>query len=226
MFRIKICGLKTEADVNAALASNTEAVGFNFYAPSVRYVAPNVAKMLAMQLPAQFTKIGLFVNESVENILSIMHHCQFNWVQLHGDEPPELLSQLHPFPIIRAFRLRAENITQVIQYLQTCEALSCFPQAVLLDAYHPQQYGGTGERVSAELFQQVRSAFPRVPLILAGGLNPDNVAQAIHSLQPDGVDTASGVESTPGVKDVVKSCAFVTSAQEAFGKLTGNAQKN
>jgi phosphoribosylanthranilate isomerase len=211
MFRIKICGLKTEADVNAALASNTEAVGFNFYAPSVRYVAPNVAKMLAMQLPAQF---------------SIMHHCQFNWVQLHGDEPPELLSQLHPFPIIRAFRLRAENITQVIQYLQTCEALSCFPQAVLLDAYHPQQYGGTGERVSAELFQQVRSAFPRVPLILAGGLNPDNVAQAIHSLQPDGVDTASGVESTPGVKDVVKSCAFVTSAQEAFGKLTGNAQKN
>ena len=155
----------------------------------------------------------VFVNSTSESIVGIVAAVGLDYVQLHGDEPPEFLSELNGLKIIRAFRWR-HGLEPLRDYLQACTKL---PMAVLLDVYDPNEFGGTGKALYWPQLANAKKIIGTIPLILAGGLTPDNVADAIHQAQPFGVDTASGVEKTqPGQKDADLCRRFVTVAKLAF----------
>jgi phosphoribosylanthranilate isomerase len=137
-------------------------------------------------------------------------------IQFHGDEPPEALAEFAEYFRIRVFRLRPDKTGEIADYLSRCASCNCLPDAVLVDAWQDQAYGGTGVTADWELVAQQRALFGSLPFILAGGLNPSNVAQAIAVVRPDAVDVASGVERTVGVKDKRKTADFISRAQAAF----------
>ncbi|OYV89740.1 MAG: hypothetical protein B7Z73_06640 [Planctomycetia bacterium 21-64-5] len=140
---------------------------------------------------------------------------RLDYVQLHGDEPPDVIGQLGGLHVIRAFRL-ADRWQPIAEYLQRCRELGSLPAAVLVDACRPGSYGGTGELADWSMTRQYHELGLDLPLILAGGLRPDNVAAAIAAVRPFGVDTASGVENLPGKKDAGKTTVFVAAAREAL----------
>ena len=158
-----------------------------------------------------------------EHILRIVSAVGLDAVQLHGDEPPEMLDQLRCVPVVRAFRLSGEtDMPAVARYLDRCRQLGCLPGAVLLDALRPGQFGGTGQTVDWQSLAGSTSLLSGIPLVLAGGLTADNVAQAVQTLRPDAVDTASGVETRPGEKDETLVRRFVAAARLALGMPTPN----
>jgi phosphoribosylanthranilate isomerase len=168
---------------------------------------------------AEIVKVGIFVNADVDAIREAVDRVGLDLVQLHGDEPPEFLRELTaacPLPIMRAFRLGPTGLIAVVGYLDECRRLGCVPHWVLLDAHRPDAYGGTG--AIADWAQAAEyAAMPNMPpLVLAGGLTPRNVAQAIAAVHPSAVDTAGGVESSPGRKDPAAVQAFVQAAQAAM----------
>ncbi len=163
-------------------------------------------------------KIGVFVNATAEEIHAAADALQLDAVQLHGDEPPEFLRELRPLAVIKAFRV-ADDFSSVAEYLRKCHALSCVPRMVLVDAHSDTEYGGTGITGDWKLLTKHRREFAGVPLVLAGGLTPENVADAIQTVRPWGVDTASGVEVAPGKKSPETVRAFVNAAMEAFAQL-------
>ena len=245
MFRIKICGITSAEDALLAAEAGADAIGLNFYAQSPRYVAADQAADIAERLrevyaPEQVQVVALFVNHTVEEILWTIREADLFGpglcIQLHGDEPPELLRELQSHglgatghllqatghvptvPVIRAFRCEGADFSAVDGYLSECERPSASPQAVLLDAFQPGIYGGSGLRADWPALQQWRPSL-RVPLILAGGLTAENVANAIATVRPSAVDVASGVESVPGKKDYAKTMAFVAAAKQAFQGL-------
>lgn len=195
-------------------AAGVEAVGLNFFEQSKRYVHPSVALEITQQLPKRVKRVGLFVNASSDTIRKTADAVPLDLIQLHGDEPPNFLSELDGLKIIRAFRCRA-GLAPVETYLAECKHQ---PVAVLVDAYDPTQFGGTGKTLNWPDLANARKYIGDLPLILAGGLTPANVRQAIQQAGPYGVDTASGVEvkSTPGRKDRDLSHAFVRTAKSAF----------
>lgn len=220
MFRIKICGVTSPDDARRAAEAGADAIGVNFCAQSPRFLTPSAALAVIEALPAGVAKVGVFVNAPTEDILDACERLRLDYIQLHGDESPEMLAHLKPWPIVRAFRLTESGWSPIVDYMAACQALDCLPAALLIDAHRPGLYGGTGQVVDWRAVGQRPEAFAGLPIILAGGLNPDNVSQAIETAAPWGIDTASGVESSPGIKDPEKVRRFVAQARAALAKRT------
>ena len=195
--RIKICGMTNLEDALCAVAAGADALGFVFYEKSPRYVSPEQVREIVSALPPFVSTVGLFVNAAPEMILQTMEMARLNVIQLHGDELPEACC-FDSYPVIKAVRVKnADSLVGVDKYNVS---------AILLDAWNDQQYGGTGESFDWQLAKKLTG---RLPLILAGGLNPDNVAQAIQVVNPYAVDVSSGVEEQPGRKDYKKVREFI-----------------
>lgn len=197
--RIKICGItKIEQGTQIAQLGAT-ALGFICYPKSPRYVNSNQIENIIREIPPQVGKIGVFVNERVENIEKIVQETNLTGVQLHGDETVEYchkIRQLLPqVEIIKALRIKnMDSLTLLKTYYYEVDTL-------LLDAYHPQLLGGTGHILDWEILQKFK---PPLPWLLAGGLTSQNIQEALNQLSPDGIDLSSGVEIAPGNKDLTK----------------------
>lgn len=221
VFRIKICGVRTPEDARLAFEAGADAVGLNFYPQSPRYVDYQAAAKIRAEVPADATVVGVFAQAPKEQVTKYWESLPLSLVQLHGDEPAAYIRQLEDLDLLKAFRLVAGDpgaITQIDEFVNECRSdAGANLRLILLDAFNPAVLGGTGERADWLLAQKVaeRADFP--PLILAGGLTPENVATAIEQARPYGVDVASGVESSPGRKDFGKVLAFVAAARHALG---------
>ncbi len=202
--RVKICGITNLEDACHAAACGADALGFVFYPGSPRFVDPDRARRIIADLPPLVSTVGLFVNEPPARIREMVEFCGLNTVQLHGDEEPDQCCY-PPCRVIKALRLRD---TMGNDFFASYKVSS-----LLLDAYVPNQFGGTGNQCDWEKAATV-SAQHRV--ILAGGLNPDNVADAVRQVHPYGVDVSSGVEEKPGQKDPEKVARFIRMAKEAL----------
>lgn len=218
-FRIKICGVTSAADAALVAAAGADALGLNFFPGSPRYVTPDTATRIVAALPAAVRTVGVFVNAAVDAIVQAAATVRLDLIQLHGDEPPEVLVQLGPRPLIRAFRCGPGGAGPIRDYLDHCRQLGRLPDVVLIDAYRPGSYGGTGLTADWPAVCELAATGGDLPIVLAGGLTPDNVAQAIAAARPAAVDVASGVEAAPGRKDPHLVRAFVQQAREAFGQL-------
>jgi len=216
MFQIKICGLTSMEDARATVEAGADAVGLNFYPKSARSIPVDVARRIVDILPRQIVKVGLFVNAQVDELIDIVEQVGLDLIQLHGDEPPEYLARLGVRPVLRAFRLTQAGLPPIFSYLDECERLGFPPRMVLMDSYRKGEYGGTGETANWGVAAEYAQMNSRPPLVLAGGLTPENVADAIRAVHPAAVDTASGVEFTPGHKDPSRVEAFVRAAREAM----------
>jgi len=202
--RVKICGITSAADALHAIRCGADALGLVFYAKSPRCLSPEQARTIIGELPPFVTAVGLFVNQRAEEIRRIFEFCGLDAVQLHGDEAPEDC-RLAPLRVIKALRVRDEaSLADLDQYPVN---------AVLLDAWSPDSYGGTGLTFNWQL--AARAAKTR-HIILAGGLTPENVAGAVRAVRPYAVDVSSGVESAPGRKDRQKVAAFIRNAKQAM----------
>lgn len=199
--RVKICGITRLEDALTAIDAGADALGFVFYPPSPRYIEPAVAADIIRQLPPFITTVALFVNETEENIRQITELTQIDLLQFHGDETSEFCQGFNK-TWIKALRVR--NADQLQDDLQQFSQA----RAILLDSYRPGVPGGTGETFNWELIPQNS---PR-PIILAGGLTPENVGTAVHQVQPYGIDVSGGVEASKGIKDPVKIHAFIRGA--------------
>ena len=197
MTRVKFCGLRHKDDIADAVALGVDALGFVFYEPSSRSVAPEDAATLTRAVPAFLTRVGLFVNENAETIKRIFEIAQLNLIQYHGEESPEFCDSVG-LPYIKAFRVQ--------QDMDIRGAMDCYPNAsgFLLDAYVKGQPGGTGERFDWGLIPRSYA-----PIILAGGLTPDNAKDAIEQVAPWALDVSGGIESKPGRKDPDKMARFM-----------------
>lgn len=198
MTKIKICGIKTVTDALAAMDAGADLIGFNFYSKSPRYIEVGICRdiMSVMRKYGQVTYVGVFVNASLEEINATMETCGLGLAQLHGDETPEMLSALGE-SAFKAFR----GIPTDVNGFARKES-----PVFLVDAAVKGIYGGSG--VTADWSAAAELA-KHYPLLLAGGLTPENVGAAIGQVRPWGVDVASGVESSPGQKDASKMKAFV-----------------
>lgn len=224
MFRIKICGITSAHDAEYAVEHGADALGLNFYSRSPRCVSPATAADISRSLkPAKTKLVGVFVNETANQMWTIAGEARLDAWQLHGDEPPSLLATLVQSKasqqLIRAFRCRDQDLASIHQYLDECRLLNSLPASVLLDAYAPDAFGGTGKVVDWNIVREQRDQLFGLPVILAGGLTADNVTEAIRTARPDAVDVASGVESSPGKKDPAKVRDFIAAARAAFADL-------
>src|SRR5438876_3210879 len=209
--RVKICGVSSIEDVRAAADAGADAVGLNFHAPSPRYLDPHVVAPLIRALPPFLTAVGVFVEQPVRQMCAVAYQLGLCAVQWVGREPP--LEDTYPFGLIAAFRLQqAADLDAIRAYVERMRTAGRAPAAVLIDAHVAGQYGGTGQTAPWDL---LTGFDPGVPLILAGGLTPENVAEAIRIVRPYGVDVASGVESSPGRKDPDKVRRFVEAVRQA-----------
>ena len=201
MTKIKICGIKTVNDALAAMEAGADLIGFNFYPKSPRYIDAGKCRdiMSVMQKYGHITYIGVFVNSAVEEIHATMGTCGLSLAQLHGDETSEILSALDG-KAFKAFRGLSTDF-ETDKRIRTDGA-----PAFLLDASVKGVYGGSG--VTAD-WNGAAELAKKYPLLLAGGLTPENVAEAVRLVRPWGVDVASGVESAPGEKDASRMKAFV-----------------
>jgi len=222
VFTTKICGITRIEDARHLADAGAGAIGLNFYAASPRCVDPSVARQIAESLPPEVAKVGVFVNAALDEIAETIERVGLSAIQIHGDETPEQLADVirnAGAPVIRAFRLDERGLAPVVDYLRDCERKSACPQMVLVDAFRPEAYGGTGETINWEPLHDWREVLGEIPLILAGGLTPDNVQPAIKIVRPDAVDTASGVESQPGIKVAAAMRRFVSESRAAFVEI-------
>ena len=219
MFSIKICGITSVNDALMAVAAGADAVGLNFYVKSPRYVEFDLARRICDALSWNAVKVGLFVNAPVREICRTFDQLRLDLIQLHGDEPPELLTQLGGRPVMRAFRVGQQGLQPMAGYLDECRRLQCLPRLALVDSCQNGQYGGTGTSPDWSIVGQYSTMAEAPPMVLAGGLTPQNVAQAIQAVHPVAVDTASGVEVSPGRKSDALVRQFVKAASQAFQSL-------
>ncbi len=204
--RVKICGVTTPADAAFAIDAGADAVGLNFYAKSPRFVTDEQAEKIVQGLPPFAAAVGVFVDTLADAITDIARRFRLGCVQTYQPTPAGV--SFAPAIHIPAFRVRDEADLEEVQ--RAVETLR--PAAVLLDSYVAGEMGGTGHRAPWHL---LAGFDPGVPVILAGGLTPENVAKAIRVVRPWGVDVASGVESAPGVKDPDKVAAFLRAVRAA-----------
>ena len=214
MTRIKICGITNLDDGLEAIAAGVDALGFVFVPNTPRYITPSQAKLVIKQLPPFITNVGLFVDNEIGEIEDIVNHCKLDAVQLHGNESPEMCSQISlQTKVIKSFHVKKE-----LQVLRN-EIANYRVDAYLLDTFIKGKAGGTGQtfdwRIAEGLSQRI---------ILAGGLTPDNIGTAIAQLQPYGVDVSSGVEKSPGKKDTNKIHSFVRQVRKANLIIEKNAE--
>lgn len=207
MVRIKICGITNIDDALAAARIGADAIGFNFYPKSPRYIEPEEAQRIAQALPDRVLRVGVFVNEDIARVWEIVSEARLQAVQLHGDETPEYCAALRvnssdsgrPVKLIKALRVGDGFHPDQIAHYRA--------DAILLDAASPEAYGGTGRSFDWDVARRAKR-FVR-ELFLAGGLNPASVGRAIAQVQPDWVDVCSSLESAPGKKDRQALEAFV-----------------
>lgn len=201
MVKVKICGITNVDDALHACACGADALGFVFYEKSPRCVSPEKARQIVAKLPPFVTTVGLFVNAAMVQIRQVVDFCGMDVIQFHGDEGPTDCN-VGPHRIIKALRVKdASSFTGHEAFLVS---------ALLLDAWVSGVYGGTGERFNWDLAAAVAR---QRPVILAGGLTPENVADAVRIVRPYGVDVSSGVEASPGRKDPQKVAAFIRNAK-------------
>ncbi len=209
MTKIKICGITDFPDAQNAVQYGADAIGFNFYKGSKRCISPSEAALIGERITKRVEKIGVFVNETLDGIINAKGIAELDTIQLHGNESPEFIEQLRfesDATIIKAVRIGPE--------FDPKEVLKYKTDAILLDDYSESEFGGTGKIIDWTIAKRVAELVDKV--YLAGGLNPDNVAEAIRIVRPFAVDVASGVESSPGKKDPEKVAAFIKAAKEAL----------
>jgi phosphoribosylanthranilate isomerase len=213
--RVKIEGLREPREALKIAQMGADAVGMVF-APSPRWVSPEQARAIVDILPPWVATVGVFVDADDETINRVVRRTRIGYVQLHGDEPPDLVGRIDA-PVIKAFRVRGEGwLAEVRSWVEAVRAKSNLA-AVLLDAYNPAARGGTGSRFNWDMVADARAGGGMAgldPIILAGGLDASCVQRAIDLVKPWGVDVASGVEKAPGVKDLQKVAAFIRATRE------------
>ncbi len=207
---VKICGITNRDDALACSAAGVDLLGFNFYSRSPRFVSMDEARRIVAELPEGIESVGVFVNSAPEDVRATVERVRLDAVQLHGDESPDYCRALRrglpaSCTLIKAFRAGADfRIADIDE----------FPaDAVLLDAYRADLYGGTGETCDWTMARAAREAVPR--LFLAGGLTAENVAAAVQAVRPYAVDACSGVESAPGRKSLERLARFVAAVRGA-----------
>jgi phosphoribosylanthranilate isomerase len=189
MTKVKICGIKNLNDAIFAVDYGADAIGFVF-AKSIRKISKEKARAIVRKLPPFVTTVGLFVNQTAEDMETTCRYCGLDAIQLHGNEPPDIINKLKDIKTIKAFRIQNEkDITPIKKYK---------PDAILLDGYSENKMGGTGTTFDWKIVKKLKTS---IPIIVAGGLTHLNVSQAIKIVKPYGVDVSSGVETKPGQKD-------------------------
>jgi len=202
--KVKICGITSLADGRAAAEAGADALGFMFYEPSPRYVSLEAAAAISRQLPPSLLRVGVFVDAPADLVFRAIGQCRLNLLQFHGGEPPAYCLQFG-LRSMKAFRL--ESVVSL-------QRLADYPtDAWLLDAAAPGKLGGTGQTFNWDLARAAQQLGR--PVFLAGGLTPENVAEAVRRVRPYAVDVSTGVESAPGRKDPAKVRAFVQAAKAA-----------
>lgn len=215
MTKVKICGITNLEDALLSAKFGADALGFNFYEKSPRYISPENAREIIEQLPENVLKVGVFVNESLEKIIEIAQTAKLDALQLHGEETPEFARELKAktnLEIIKAFRVSPEFKPE--------DVLKYDADAILLDAYNPKEHGGTGETFDWKIAKKVQEIFPK--MYLAGGLSHENVRSAILNANPFAIDVCSGIEEIKGKKSKVKTIIFITKAKSDLKKLSPN----
>jgi phosphoribosylanthranilate isomerase len=202
MTQVKICGMTNIDDAHVAVEAGVDMIGLIFYPPSPRYVTPAQARAIVASLPTSVPAIGVFVNEDVETVSRIARDSGVQMVQLHGAETPELCQQL-PWPVVKTFRFTAQVQPEMMRQYAVA--------AYLIEGFHADLYGGGGALAD---WQRAATLHQYGRIILAGGLTPENVRDAIRVVQPYAVDVCSGVEASPGKKDWARVRAFVQCAKE------------
>jgi phosphoribosylanthranilate isomerase len=207
--KVKVCGITCYEDAVLALNLGADALGFNFYPPSPRFISPEAARAIIRRLPPLAVPVGVYVNFPMPaEVDEHGRRAGIQVLQLHGDESPAYCRELDAWPLIKAVRVGAGGLP---------EDLADFPvQAILLDTQDDRLFGGTGKTFD---WRMVRQENRTLRIILAGGLNPANVAESIRCARPYAVDVCSGVESRPGKKDAAKLAAFMKEVMDASRQL-------
>jgi phosphoribosylanthranilate isomerase len=204
--QIKICGITNSNDALACAAAGVDMIGLNFCEQSPRYIEPDRARTIARVLSSSTQAVGIFVDIPVGEIQRVARDVGLRILQLHGSESPEMCAELaRDFEIIKALRIDGGFDARRVSDYPAC--------TILLDTYDEQMAGGTGEVADWEVARETRKFATR--LMLAGGLNPENVAEAIARVNPDGVDVCSSLESAPGVKNLRRVQQFVSAVRNA-----------
>lgn len=200
--KVKICGITSISDAATAAEAGADALGFMFFEPSPRHLKLSVAADIIRQLPPFVARVGVFVNPQPDIVRRAVEECGIDYVQLHGEEPPDFCAKFS-VPVIKAFRIQnGDSLAQLHSYRTS---------AWLLDSFVAGKSGGTGESFNWDL--AARAKHLGRPVILAGGLTPENVSDAVKKVRPYGVDVSSGVELAPGKKDRRKVTEFIERAK-------------
>ena len=222
--KIKFCGLTRTEDVVAAIECGADAIGLNFYKPSPRYVSPETARGLSHAAEKLVLRVGVFVNASPTEVDAVLAICPLDCIQLHGDETPEWIDDAKVIPSLTsilfikaiAWRDLEEDRQKVLTWTRRNHPRFL---GLLVDAYDPVQRGGTGKMARWDLLFPRPEIFRNTSILLAGGLTPENISQAMEIAKPDGVDFASGIESAPGIKDHLKMQVIAAVARNCFAKI-------
>ena len=202
---IKICGITRPVDADKAVEFGADALGFNFYAKSPRWIPPEQAWPIMQSLPKNVRPVALYVNKRWSDVTSLVERLGVRLVQIHADVhepcPNKALEWIPAFPV-----KDQASLTIIENFLARCREMEYHPAAILVDAHVSGLYGGTGRTPPWEMLADFQCD---VPLVLAGGLTPENVVKAIRTVRPWAVDVASGVEESPGIKDVSKMKRFI-----------------
>ena len=204
MVKVKICGITNWSDARGAVEAGADFLGFNFYRESLRYIAPVAARRIVQRLPEKVASVGVFVNEAEPEMLEIARRVGLDYVQLHGDETAEVVSRMRrSIRVIKAIRVRESfRVAQLANFKGA--------SSILLDGFDAQLRGGTGKSFNWKL---AKSAGRKRQIFLAGGLTPENAAEAVSAARPFAIDVCSGVESQPGKKDVARMRALVAAVR-------------
>lgn len=207
--KVKICGITNLDDAKAAVDLGADMLGFNFHSDSPRYVDPAKVEKIIASLPGFVETVGLFVNANLNYIHEIANYCGLDWAQLHGEETPQFCEEFtgHSIRTMKAIRVQKKSDIQKSQKYRT--------DAILLDAWHPEKYGGTGKKFDWKFLEDD----PGRDYFLAGGITADNVLEALQ-LGLAGIDICSGVEKSPGKKDPKKMKKLFESISDFQGGLT------
>ena len=209
MVKVKICGITNWSDARGAVEAGADFLGFNFYRESSRYIAPAAARRIVQRLPEKVASVGVFVNEPESEMLAIARRMGLDYVQLHGDETAEVVSRMRrSFRVIKAIRVRDSfRVAQLTNFKRA--------SSILLDGFDAQLRGGTGKSFD---WKVAKNAGRKRQIFLAGGLTPENVAEAVSAARPFAIDVCSGVESRPGKKDAARMRALVAAVRPTSTK--------
>jgi phosphoribosylanthranilate isomerase len=204
MVKVKICGITNWSDARGAVEAGADFLGFNFYRESSRYIAPVAARRIVQRLPEKVASVGVFVNEAEPQMLAIARRVGLDYVQLHGDETAEVVSRMRrSIRVIKAIRVRESfHVAELANFKGA--------SSILLDGFDAQLRGGTGKSFN---WKMAKSAGRKRQIFLAGGLTPENAAEAVSAARPFAIDVCSGVESRPGKKDVARMRALVAAVR-------------